>query len=422
MTLFNQTRQSHQNGDFKQALAGYQDMLAAEPDNPQLCYLLALLYFEQGQLDDATHWFSRTVTLAPEAAPAHYNLGVIFFEQGDYSKAAQAYEEATRLCPDDGDALFNLALTWKKLQQVDRALACYQQVLALSPGDQDALYNMGVLYKDMNQPADSIRFFEETIKNNADHAQALNNLGYLYHREGESDKAITTYKKLIALDHNATMAGHMLAALSGETTATAPDAYIRDVFDSFSDHYDDSLVAKLGYTTPALLREMLTSQENRRFPTALDMGCGTGLSGEAFQDLTDTLIGLDLSPKMLALAAPKNLYAHLHETDICSFLQDCRDSFDLFLAADVFVYIGDLSEIFALVRERAAPDALFLFSTELTSQDFCLKNTGRYGHAESYIRNLAQVSGFTVINVTAANIRKEKGEWIPGNLYMLGVH
>ena len=104
-----------------------------------------------------------------------------------------------------------------------------------------------------------------------------------------------------------------------------------------------------------------------------------------------------------------------------AFLEKCQESFDLFLAADVFVYIGDLSDIFKLVKEKASPGALFLFSTELADQEFSLKTTGRYGHAESYIRNLAQKNSMSVINVSPANIRKEKGEWIAGNLYMLQV-
>jgi predicted TPR repeat methyltransferase len=419
MDLFTQTQEHHQSGDFEQALAGYQLLLADDQDNPQFSYLLALLFFEKGKLDEAVLWFSRVVTLAPEAAPAHYNLGIIFFEQGDFPRAAQAYEEAARICPEDGDILFNLALTRKKLGQFDRAFSCYQKVLTLTPDAEDVLYNLGVLCKDLQLHADSIYFFEKVVTNNPDHAQALNNLGYLYHLEREVDKAIATYKKLIALDHNASMATHMLAALTGKTTITAPDAYIRTVFDNFSEHYDESLVDKLGYTTPAQLRKMLTSRENHHFPLALDMGCGTGLSGEAFQDLTEKLIGLDLSSKMLEVAAKKGLYDSLHETDICSFLRESDVLFDLFIAADVFVYIGDLSEIFTLVKERAAAGSIFLFSTESATHGFCLKPMGRYGHAESYIRGLARESGFEVIQVTVANIRKEKGEWIAGNLYML---
>jgi predicted TPR repeat methyltransferase len=419
MDPFDQTQKYHQSGDFDQALAGYQALLAADQDNPQLSYLLALLYFENGKLGEAVHWFSRVISLAPEAASAHYNLGIIFFEQGDYSRAVQAYEEAARLCPEDGDIFFNLALTRKKLGQFDKAFSCYQKVLAITPDAEDVLYNLGVLCKDLHHHADSIWFFEKVVEKNPDHASALNNLGYLYHMERKVDKAIATYRKLIALDHNATMASHMLAALTGTTTATAPDSYIRTVFDSFSEHYDESLVDKLGYTTPAQLREMIAGKDSRRFPLTLDMGCGTGLSGEAFEDLTEKLIGLDLSPKMLEVAGKKRLYDSLHETDICSFLRESKVVFDLFIAADVFVYVGDLKEVFTLVKKRAAEGGIFLFSTELADQGFLLKPMGRYGHAESYIRELAQESGFSVIKVVAAKIRKEKEEWIAGNLYML---
>ncbi|MFH2123049.1 MAG: tetratricopeptide repeat protein [Pseudomonadota bacterium] len=419
MDLFAQTQHHHQTGDFEQALAGYQALLADDQDNPQLNYLVALLFFENGKLDEAAHWFTRVVTLAPEAAPAHYNLGIIFFEQGDYLRAAQAYEEAAKLCPEDGDIFFNLALTRKKLGQFDKAFSCYQKVLAIIPDDVDVLYNLGVLCKDLHHHADAIWFFEQVVIQNPDHVQALNNLGYLYHLERAVDRAIATYQKLIALDHNATMAAHMLAALTGKTTSTAPDAYIRTVFDNFSEHYDESLVEKLGYTIPAQLREMLSVDECRHFPMTLDMGCGTGLSGEAFQDCTEKLIGLDLSPKMLEVAGKKGLYDSLHETDICSFLSGSKVLFDLFIAADVFVYIGDLQEIFSLVKKRAGTGAVFLFSSELASEGFCLKPMGRYGHAESYIRDLARETGFSMIQVTAANIRKEKEEWIRGNLYLL---
>lgn len=419
MNLFDQTRQFHQDGNFEQAARGYQTLLAAEPENPHLCYLLALLYFDQGKIAEACHWFSATVRLAPEAAPAHYNLGVIFFNQGDYLKAAQAYEQAARHAPEDGDIFFNLALAWKKLGRFEAAVASYEKVLALSPGDTEALYNIGLLYKEMGQAADSIRYLEEVTANNADHGAALSNLAYLYHREGATAQAIATYQKLIALDHHAAMAGHMLAALSGLKTSSAPAAYVREVFDSFSDHYDESLVGRLGYTTPTLLRGLLDAAAPRRFQATLDMGCGTGLSGQAFRELTQRLVGLDLSPKMLSFAGPKGLYDSLHETEISAYLQAGDETFDLFLAADVFVYSGDLGEIFRLVRQRAATNALFLLSTELADQGFCLKTTGRYGHAETYIRALAAEHGFTVLTVAAADIRKEKGEWIPGNLYML---
>ena len=48
-----------------------------------------------------------------------------------------------------------------------------------------------------------------------------------------------------------------------------------------------------------------------RFGTMLDLGCGTGLAGEAFRPHVDWLEGVDLSPGMIAQARKKTIYDRL---------------------------------------------------------------------------------------------------------------
>lgn len=419
--LFTETREHHGAGHFSEAVAGYEQLLAHEPGNAQFCYLLAMLYFEQDNFFQAQQWFSKTAKLAPEATPAHYNLGVIAFEQGKSEEAINCYEKAAALDPTDTDTLFNLALALKQAGRLSQAKEIYLRILELAPQESDTLYNLGVLSKDMGEHDQAIRYFEQTLKQQKDHLQALNNLGYLYHRQQQPHKAISTYKQLIAQNYNSSAAQHMLAALSGTSTVTAPVDYVRDVFDQFSDHYEESLVDKLEYRTPAMLRDMLQRNGNTSpLQHGLDMGCGTGLSGEAFHSLCPSLIGLDLSPKMLALAAKKEIYQELFEEDIVTFLQQQYHYFNLFIAADVFVYIGDLSDIFTQIQSSASQEAVFLFSTEQTKDEgFELKSSGRYGHSREYIAELTKTHDFTIIESQPANIRKERGEWIAGNLWML---
>jgi hypothetical protein len=45
-----------------------------------------------------------------------------------------------------------------------------------------------------------------------------------------------------------------------------------------------------------------------RFGAMLDLGCGTGLGGAAFRAFVDRLVGVDLSPAMVAQASAKGLY------------------------------------------------------------------------------------------------------------------
>jgi predicted TPR repeat methyltransferase len=212
----------------------------------------------------------------------------------------------------------------------------------------------------------------------------------------------------------------MLASLLGETTDAAPSSYVKEVFDHFSD-YDRKMQGNLDYSTPRQLRDLLEKSlpDAGKFQNGLDLGCGTGLSGEAFKDTVNTLTGIDLSPVMLAAASDKGIYTALYEMELVAFLEISDETYDFFVAADVFVYLGNLEPLFRQIHKHAAPGACFLFSTEKTETDFILQATGRYAHAENYIRSLAEKTGFSVKACTSANIRKEKGEWIRGNLYVL---
>jgi predicted TPR repeat methyltransferase len=69
--------------------------------------------------------------------------------------------------------------------------------------------------------------------------------------------------------------------------------------------------------------------------------------------MVGVLDGLDLSEKMIALAAAKKIYRNLHAGNIVNFLKTTRKRYDFFLAGDVFAYVGDLAQTFALLRKCA---------------------------------------------------------------------
>ena len=76
----------------------------------------------------------------------------------------------------------------------------------------------------------------------------------------------------------------MLAALTGEATEIAPPEYVIETFDRYAGRFDEHLQGALGYTVPTVLAEMVMQVRPRnRFRSCLDLGCGTGLAGEAFR-------------------------------------------------------------------------------------------------------------------------------------------
>lgn len=157
-----------------------------------------------------------------------------------------------------------------------------------------------------------------------------------------------------------------------------------------------------------------------RFRNAVDLGCGTGLCGERFRDVADRLVGIDLSPKMIRKAGEKKLYDALRLGDIVEILDQDDKYYDLILAADTFIYLGDLEQVFRSIARRAGAGALFMFSTETCETGtYVLRRTCRYAHSRHYIQSLAGKYDFSVITCQTAPLRRDVEEWVPGDYYAL---
>ena len=375
-----------------------------------------------GHLDEARVGYLALLEYCPEAPILHYNLGLVYYGLGDYGKARDTFARAANLEEGDPDILFNLGLSQKKSGDSGAAIKSFRQVLQKSPQDVDTLYNLAGCYKDNRQFREAREIYHEVLRQAPHHPAANNNLAYLYHLNGEIDMAVLFYKKV--LEHNPLhqAAAHMIAALTGTRSTCSPDSYVQEMFDQYSGNYERSLVTELEYCVPTTIRTILDQVVTRkpRYAQGLDLGCGTGLSGQAFADLVDVLDGVDLSEKMIAIAAEKKIYRNLYAGSIANVLAAAEDTFDFILAADVFAYVGDLEETFSLLGQHARQDVLFCFSTESAKGvGYQLQKTGRFAHPPEYIKNIALVTGWQVAAVHETQLRKEQGDWVKGDLWFL---
>ena len=198
--------------------------------------------------------------------------------------------------------------------------------------------------------------------------------------------------------------------------------YVKGLFDQYADAFDEHLIGTLEYKTPALLVDAMRALVT---PTAgpldvLDLGCGTGLCGPLLRPLARTLVGVDLSPKMLAKARERGGYDELVCAELAAYLAGQPQRFDLGVAADVFVYIGDLSEVFAGMRQVLRPAACSAFRSRPAARaDFILQPTHRFAHSLGYMRRLAAEHGFAIESVESRMIRKNRDADVPGYLVVM---
>jgi predicted TPR repeat methyltransferase len=81
---------------------------------------------------------------------------------------------------------------------------------------------------------------------------------------------------------------------------------------------------------------------------------------------------------MITKVRERGIYDELHTTELMSVLETGSNRFDLVLSTDVFIYIGDLGEIFLATSRNLRPGGWFCFSVETADygQDFVLRTSG----------------------------------------------
>ncbi len=247
-------------------------------------------------------------------------------------------------------------------------------------------------------------------------------------KAGDVEAAAQAWREVLALDptdHGG--AAVRLAALGkGEMPDKAPPAYVETLFDQHAEVFDEVLVDQLGYAVPLQLHQMLLEHAPGPHSRALDLGCGTGLTGGALNDLATNFIGVDISENMVALAEERDVYDGLYVAEAEDFLENIEDedNWDLIVATDVMPYLGDLSRIVAGTAKRINPGGWFAFSTETQPEEsmdgrgYVITRRHRFAHSETYLRDLLTEHGFDVAALRPITVRLEEGEPICGHLVL----
>ncbi len=240
---------------------------------------------------------------------------------------------------------------------------------------------------------------------------------HLLSRAGRKTDALAAYRHCAALAPDREEVAHMVAALGGgRAPARAADAYVANMFDGFADRFDDTLVTFLEYRAPEILGGLaLRLLGGSKGLVVADLGCGTGLAAPHVRPFAGRLLGVDLSGEMLRRAAARALYDELEQAEIGAWLAARPASLDLVFAADVFCYFGPLEALLACSAAALRPGGHVMFTVERAeASDHELRASGRYAHAEPYLRRALAVASFRDVVVEAAVLRREHGAPVHG--------
>jgi len=251
-----------------------------------------------------------------------------------------------------------------------------------------------------------------------------------------------------------------------EPTVSSPMTEMRDV--SGTSHVDD-----LSFRTNRdnTARETDSSLTNERDEIAVLLSSSRRKEEEEKEEGGGVFIGIDISQRMVELSERNGGYTCVVRGDITEMSRLLAEdvtsrrcsSFHLVLAADTFIYVGALSEIFSYIRAILCTGGWFAFTTEAlelspmrqgdltpTPVDAFLEaerlyrrnqeekgvgyeepvgavpgwgaqllSSARFAHSESYVTCLACMHGFKVNSYQEILLRKEEVVSLPGHAFLL---
>ena len=137
------------------------------------------------------------------------------------------------------------------------------------------------------------------------------------------------------------------------------------------------------------------------------------------------LDGVDLSPATVDKARHQGaVYDELAVGDIVDYLEDKKGRYDLIIACDVLVYVGNLKPLTSACAAALENGGYYAFSTErleeTTASGYVLQGEGkRFAHCEAYLQQLAEDNGLVVEALEKSIIRQNGGKPICGNLCIM---
>lgn len=398
----------------------YDAILTNWPGQSDALHFMGVLRHVQGDGEAAVALIRESIAALPQASAPWNNMGNVLLQLGRFDEAAQAYRRSAELDPTDAGVHNNLGTLHRKQGDLERAEAACRRAIAIDPGFGDAWYNLSQVLIQRGRVHDGLLANSRAIALWPRQAQARDQVIRALVLLGELDQAAVLYREWLAEDPANPVVQHQLAACLRETAPPrASDAYVEQVFDSFAASFDAKL-ASLDYRAPQLVADALASRlppPQRQFDI-VDLGCGTGLVGPLVRGWARRLAGCDLSVGMLRQARQRQAYDVLHKAELVHYLETQPQAFDIALSADTLCYCGDLGAAMAAARRALRPPGWLVFTVEALDADgpqpWRLQPNGRYAHARSYVESSLRTAGLVPEAITAAQLRKEAGEWVRG--------
>lgn len=171
-----------ESGDLEAAREKFNRILEFDEDFAVAKFYLAEVYFLQGNMRQAVHWYHMTAQTDSQLPGPRFRLAQICKEGGEFAKSIKLLRQELRLDVDDADVL--VAMGWMFLEMgIDGdASNCFLTVLEESEGSDNVFYGLGMSLAMSGEYEGARRCLRHAIRLNPKHADALLSAGWVCYK------------------------------------------------------------------------------------------------------------------------------------------------------------------------------------------------------------------------------------------------
>ena len=288
--------------------------------------------------------------------------------------------------------------------------------MRIDSSDVDASFYLGqLLHAYSENRNEAVTLLRGVLTADPQRVVASRLLAWCLLKQDKRNEAIAVLREWVKGAPDDPTARHLLAAYSHEAVPErAPDDFVQKTFDDSADYFDTLLRNTLHYCAPEVLIAALQRNSTQKGGLSVcDFGCGTGLCAPLLRPLARSLVGVDLSERMIEKARALSLYDALTVAEGTAFLLAGVSAYDLIFAADTLEYFGGLSELMRAAFTALRGAGIIAFTVEKQPEDrdsgFDLGDAGRYRHSAAYVLKQLCEAGFIDVDLTVATVRIEAG-------------
>jgi len=182
------------------ALVGLNPAGERPPGLAQSYTVLANVYREEGDLDEAAAYLEKSIDENPLWGEGYEGLGLIEMERGHADAAEQHLLKAVEVEPSRATAYRSLAMLYVSAGRLEEARRAIERAISFAPYLEDCNNILGTIERREGRIQDAIDLFKRELEINPDNWRAHANLGSAYEEIGDLDAAIAAYERAARLN------------------------------------------------------------------------------------------------------------------------------------------------------------------------------------------------------------------------------